>query len=83
MRAILAGIAGGFIGFIASTVAANLENVPFYTLRSWATWRDNMSDIVAHPADAWVYRTLVLTPIILGVLLGVQINKKLSKPSTR
>lgn len=83
MRTILAGIVGGILGYLASTVAANLEDIPFYTLRKWATGRDAMSDIVFHPADEWVYRTLVLTPIILGVLAGLQINKKLSERSTR
>jgi len=64
VRYILAVVGGAIAGYVALTIAANLEDWQFYSLRSLVTGRSAMSEIVDHPADRWVI------PLLLAVFVG-------------
>src|SRR5262249_50230051 len=55
----VAAAVGSCIGYTACATAANLEDFQFYTIRSWATGKEAMSEIVEHPADRWIIIGLV------------------------
>jgi len=66
--AFLAGVAGGYA---CLTIAANLEDWQFYTIRSFVTGKTVMSEIVAHPADRWIAPMLLVVFGFLGGALGL------------
>jgi hypothetical protein len=68
---VLPGLLGAFAGFLLLTVAANLEQWQFYTIRSYATGKTVMSEIVAQPANKWIYFILYVVSIGGGVVTGV------------
>lgn len=76
-RTVLAAVAGGVCGYLACTVAANLEDFQFYTARRWATGESAMSRIVQHPADRWVTPAIVILFVSAGVLVGTAAEHRL------
>ena len=71
IRYILAALAGAAAGYACMTIAANLEDWQFYTIRSLVIGRSAMSEIVAHPADKWIVPVLLVVFVSLGATLGV------------
>jgi hypothetical protein len=71
VRCILAGVIGVFVGYSACTVAGNLEEYPFFTIRQWVTGKTVMSEIVHHPASKWIIPILVSFFVLGGATVGV------------
>jgi hypothetical protein len=70
-----AAYAGAAVGIVCYIIAGNLEDWPFYAIRSRITGSSAMSQIVEHPADAWVTRLLLVAFVSLGASLGVLIAR--------
>ena len=83
VRYTLAATCGAAAGYFALTVAANLEGRQFYSLRSLATGRSAMSEIVAHPADRWVVPVLLALSIGGGAAAGVLLARRHRPPAHR
>lgn len=78
-RTVLYGLLGTFIGYICLTILANLEDRPFYTIRSLVTGETAPVKIMEHPADHWVLKSLMIGFILGGALVGIW----LARPSLR
>jgi hypothetical protein len=76
----LAALAGSAVGYACLSVIANLEDRPFYALRSFVTQRSAMSEIVTHPADRWIVPVLLAGSVSLGAASGVLIAKRSRPP---
>ncbi|WP_020476093.1 hypothetical protein [Zavarzinella formosa] len=61
----LAILGGAVIGYAVLVAVANLESTSFYTIRSFVTGRQSLSEIIDHPADRWV------APVLMAVFVGV------------
>jgi hypothetical protein len=48
---LFAVVVGGWAGYFAATIAANLEDIQFYAIRRWVTGKSVLMEIVYHPAD--------------------------------
>ena len=77
MRSLYAALCGAALGYLACTVVANLEDFQFYTIRSWATGKTAMSDIVRHPADRWACMLMVLGPVVGGAIAAIALERQL------
>ena len=73
MRYVFAGLAGACCGYLACTVAANLEQFQFYTIRQWVTGKTAMSEIIYHPADRWIIPAIVGFFVLSGAGWGMLI----------
>jgi hypothetical protein len=70
---VFAGAVGAAFSYFILVVIANLEDWQFYTLRSFITGKEAMSEIVAHPADKWVMLGLVLGVPVCGGLIAMRL----------
>ncbi len=79
-----AALVGASVGFLCLTIAANLGEWSFYTLRSLVTGRTAMSEIVYHPADTFVVPLLLVVFVGGGAMSGVWLRKRfVSRSETR
>jgi hypothetical protein len=68
-----AALLGVLAGYVCLTILANMENFQFYTIRSFVTGEEHMSQIVQHPADEWVAPVLLLVFCPMGAMVGWKI----------
>lgn len=76
LRTLVFGIGGAFIGYVALTIFANMEDFQFYSIRSTLTGESAMSEITAHPADSWIFLGLFITFVFGGALTGFGIARR-------
>jgi hypothetical protein len=81
LRYLLSAFAGVIVGYMCLTLAANLEDWQFYTIRSLVTGKLVMSEIVAHPADRWVVPVLLAASVSLGAASGVLVAIRFRPPA--
>ena len=72
-------LVGAACGYVALTVFANLEDWQFYSIRSFVTGKESMSEIVQHPLDQWVMPFLLIAFVIAGALLGYSFGRRSMK----
>ena len=70
-RYILRGLAGAAIGYGLLCILANLEDRPFYTIRSLATGETDIYAIMRHPADEWVWWAIMVVFLGGGAAVSV------------
>lgn len=73
---ILYGIGGAFLGYVCIITFANLEDRPFYTIRSFVTGETAPVLIMEHPADAWVINGLMFAFILGGAAAGLWLARR-------
>src|SRR5262249_14675971 len=73
---ILIGTCGGYLAFV---LAYNLEDWPFYRLRSWVTGKTAIAEIIEQPADDWITLVLLLLLILSGVTIGIFIARRIQQ----
>ena len=79
LRYFLAALAGAAVGYLGLFILANVEDWQYYTIRSLATGKTVMSEIVEHPADRWVAPVLFATFISIGSALGILTARRLRR----
>ena len=72
----LSALAGAAVGYFCCVFAANLEDWQFYSIRSFVTGRTAMSEIVAHPADGWVFDVIWTLFVAGGATVGVLVAQQ-------
>ncbi|MDB5340423.1 MAG: hypothetical protein JWN70_6042 [Planctomycetaceae bacterium] len=80
-RTFVYALVGLFCGFMCLTVFRNLEDWPFYTIRSFVTGKTAMYDITEHPADRWVMVGLPFVFLFGGAFIGILFSKKQRNPT--
>ncbi len=75
MRNLIGLLVGGAFGFFAWFIAMNLEDTQFYTVRKLITGKANPSEMVAHPADAWVFDALLFLFVFIASIIGLLVAR--------
>lgn len=73
MRLLFGGLIGACCGYLVFIVAANLEDISFYTVRSLVTGKTVLREIVYHPADKWIVGVLLVLFVSIGAGVGIRI----------
>jgi hypothetical protein len=73
LRYFFAAIVGGCVGYFAAFIAANLEDIQFYTIRRWVTGKSVLMEIVHHPADRWTTTIVVSLFVFTGASFAMLI----------